>query len=85
MQNRYPNLIEMSKIISKKGLFEKFGRDIYLMDLIESLPKITSYEKQIISLKKRIILKVFKKKFRILNLYEYKRINKINNSSRRNK
>lgn len=61
MQNKSTDLIEMSNILSKKGLLGKIGGDIYLMDLVESLPEITSLEKQIISLKKNYLKRISKK------------------------
>ena len=51
-QNKSTDLKEMSNILSQKGLLGKIGGDIYLMDLVESLPQISSLENQIISLKK---------------------------------
>ena len=60
-QNKSTDLREMSNILSKKGLLGKIGGDIYLMDLVESLPEISSLENQIISLKKNYLKRIAKK------------------------
>ena len=57
-QNKSTDLTEMSNILSKKGLLGKIGGDIYLMDLVESLPEISSLENQIISLKKNYFKRI---------------------------
>ena len=59
-QNKSTNLTEMSNILSQKGLLGKIGGDIYLIDLVESLPEFSSLENQIFSLKKNYLKRIEK-------------------------
>ena len=51
-KKRPTNLIEMSKILSQKGLLGKIGGDMYLIELVESISGILPLEQKIRSLKK---------------------------------
>ena len=51
-QKRPTNLIEMSKILSQKGLLGKIGGDMYLIELVESISGILPLKQKIRSLKK---------------------------------
>ena len=50
--NKRINLLEISNLLSQKGLLGKIGGDLYLIDLVECLPGKIPLDKQIKSIKK---------------------------------
>ena len=57
-QKRPTDLKEMSNILSQQGLLGKIGGDMYLIELMESVPGILPLEQQIVSLKKNYLERI---------------------------